>query len=66
MNRVGNDGNNISHSGDSMIVDPLGGALYHKANDEEVFTIELEKNKLDEVRSRFPFWRDADDFHILL
>lgn len=66
VNRVGNDGNNIYHSGDSMLVDPLGSVLYHKANDEDVFTIEVEKNQLDEVRSRFPFWRDADDFNILL
>jgi omega-amidase len=66
MNRVGNDGNNIYHSGDSMIVDPLGAVLYHKAQDEDVFTIELEKDKLDEVRAKFPFWKDADDFNILL
>ena len=66
VNRVGNDGNGINHSGDSMIVDPLGAVVYHKAKEEEVFTMELEKNKVDEVRSHFPFWRDADDFNILL
>ena len=30
VNRVGNDGNNIHHSGDSMIIDPLGEILYQK------------------------------------
>ncbi len=66
VNRVGKDGNDIYHSGDSMIVDPLGEILYHKADAEDVFTYTLEKEKLQEVRMKFPFWKDADDFNILL
>jgi predicted amidohydrolase len=65
VNRVGDDGNNIHYSGDSMIIDPLGEILYTKANDEDVFTYTLPKEKLDEVRKKFPFWRDADSFDIL-
>ena len=65
VNRVGEDGNKINHSGDSMIIDPLGEILYHKANDEDVFTYTLQKEKLDEVRQKFPFWKDADSFEIL-
>jgi omega-amidase len=64
VNRVGNDGNNIVHSGDSMIIDPLGDILYHEADKEDVFTLTLEKEKLDAIRERFPFWKDADRFHI--
>lgn len=64
VNRVGNDGNNIYHSGDSMVIDPLGEALFHQAHDETVFTITLEKEKLEEVRTRFPFWKDGDAFLI--
>jgi predicted amidohydrolase len=64
VNRVGNDGNNIEHSGDSMIIDPLGEILYHGVRKEEVFTLTLEKEKLDAIRERFPFWKDADRFHI--
>ncbi len=30
VNRVGNDGNDIHHSGDSMIIDPMGEVLYTK------------------------------------
>lgn len=66
LNRVGNDGNNIYHSGDSMIVDPLGEVLYHKAHDEDVYTHTLSKERLEEVRTKFPFWRDADEFRIML
>lgn len=66
VNRVGNDGNDIYHSGDSMVVDPLGEVLYCKANEEDIFTITLDKDKLEEVRTRFPFWKDADDFQLPL
>ncbi len=64
VNRVGDDGNNIYHSGDSMIIDPLGEIIYYKANEEDVFTYTLQKERLNEVREKFPFWRDADTFNI--
>ncbi len=64
VNRVGEDGNKINHSGDSMIIDPLGEIVYHKENEEDVFTYTLQKEKLDEVRKKFPFWKDADPFFI--
>jgi omega-amidase len=62
VNRVGNDGNNIYHSGDSLIIDPLGEIIYHGQHTEEAFTATLSKEHLEEVRNRFPFWRDADGF----
>jgi len=62
VNRVGNDGNNIEHCGDSMVINPLGEILYHKQNDEDIFTITLDKTTLEDVRNKFPFWKDADEF----
>ncbi len=62
VNRVGNDGHNIEHSGDSMVINPLGEILYQKQDDEDIFTITLDKKTLEETRSKFPFWKDADDF----
>lgn len=64
VNRVGNDGNNIYHSGDSLIIDPLGEVLYHMKDEEDVFTITLTKERLEEVRNKFPFWKDGDEFGI--
>lgn len=64
VNRVGEDGNGIYHSGDSMVIDPLGEVLYHKRDEEDVFTITLKKEDLQSVRERFQFWRDADEFQI--
>lgn len=66
VNRVGKDANDIIYSGDSMVIDPLGEILYQKANEEDVATLTLDKDHLDAVRKRFPFWRDADNFDILL
>ena len=65
VNRVGSDGNNIYYSGNSLVIDPLGQVLYHMADEEDVFTITLQKEKLEEVRAKFPFWRDGDNFTIL-
>ena len=64
VNRVGLDGNNNAHSGDSLIVGPLGEVLYHCAYKEDVFTITLQKEEITNARSQFPFWKDADFFHI--
>lgn len=65
VNRVGNDGNNIYHSGDSMVINALGETLYHKVHDEDIFTITLEKETLEETRNKFPFLKDADTFNII-
>ena len=64
VNRVGNDGNNVYHSGNSLVIDPLGQVLYHMADEEDVNTITLQKEMLEDVRSKFPFWKDADSFNI--
>lgn len=64
VNRVGNDGNNIYHNGDSMVVSPMGEVLYEKLHDEDIFTITLQKEQLTEIRQRFPFWKDGDKFII--
>lgn len=66
VNRVGKDGNDIYHSGDSMVLDPLGEILYQKEHDEDIFTITLDKKHLEDVRQKFQFWRDADKFKILI
>lgn len=64
VNRVGEDGNKIYYSGDSMAIDPAGEILYEKKDEEDIFTITLSKSHLEEVRKKFPFWKDADKFNI--
>lgn len=65
VNRVGEDGNGIYYSGDSMVIHPLGTVLYHKAQDEDICTITLQKEELEDIRKKMPFWKDADNFKIL-
>ena len=64
VNRVGLDGKNIMHSGDSMVVGPLGEILYHCAYEEDIFHITLQKEELIKTREQFPFWKNADFFNI--
>jgi omega-amidase len=47
-----------------MVVDPMGEVLYTKSYDEDVFTVTLYKEKLEEVRAKLPFWKDGDNFMI--
>ena len=64
VNRVGEDVNGIMHSGDSMIIDPMGEILYHKNGVEDIFTLTIDKSILDKTRNNLPFLKDADQFHI--
>ncbi|MBD0277906.1 MAG: amidohydrolase [Bacteroidota bacterium] len=66
VNRVGADGNNINHSGDSMVIDAVGEILYHKEHEEDIHTITLQKGHLQTVREKFPFWKDSDSFKIFV
>ncbi len=65
VNRTGNDGQGIYHSGDSMIVDPMGAILHTKAHEEDIHTITLNRDTLEEVRTKLPFGKDADFFSML-
>lgn len=65
VNRVGTDANGLHYSGDSLVANALGTVLYHKADEEDVFSITLEKSHLSETREKLPFWREADPFLLL-
>lgn len=65
VNRVGNDGNDIHYNGESMIVDPMGETLYSKKDEEDIYTISLDKTYLNSVREKLPFLKDADGFIIV-
>jgi len=64
VNRVGKDGHDNYHSGDSMVIDPMGEVLYTKAHEEDIFTVTLQKEKSEEIRNKLPFWKDGDNFMI--
>jgi predicted amidohydrolase len=65
VNRIGKDGNNYAHSGDSMVINPRGEIISKtKANEESIETITLDKNYLEEFRKIFPVGLDADSFSL--
>jgi len=65
VNRVGNDGNNIYHSGDSAVYDPKGNIISKtKAHEENIETLNLKLEELNAFREKFPAIKDADKFTI--
>ncbi|MBI5541084.1 MAG: amidohydrolase [Bacteroidia bacterium] len=65
VNRVGNDGKQISHSGDSMIIDYAGREMaFAKPFAEEIITCTINLGLLNDAKEKFPAWKDADDFII--
>ncbi len=66
VNRTGKDGNDYNYSGNSTVIDAMGEVLYEKEHEEDIYTITLSKEKLQETRTKLPFLKDADDFSIML
>jgi omega-amidase len=64
VNRVGEDGNNIPHTGDTRIVDYYGEILLDCGSTEGVQVAILSKEKMVEYRYKFGFLNDADRFSI--
>jgi predicted amidohydrolase len=64
VNRVGHDGNEVYHSGDSMCIDPNGKVIYYKPNDEDLYTFSINKDDVTEARAAFPFLKDGDSFKL--
>ncbi len=62
LNRVGEDGNKIYHSGDSSVIDMKGEILLQQSDIETVQTVALSKSALDDYRKEFPVLSDSDEF----
>jgi len=65
VNRVGTDGIGINYAGDSSIFDAKGKEV-GKCTDykDEIITLRLELDNLQEFRNKFPVYLDADSFEI--
>lgn len=62
-NRVGEDGNGLSYSGDSLIISPQGETLASAdAGAAARLDADLSLENLQIYHTAFPAWRDADDF----
>lgn len=65
VNRVGADGNNFSHSGDTSVIDYAGKIVLHTAQVENITTLELDYKEQQNFRNRFQFLADKDAFALL-
>jgi omega-amidase len=62
VNRIGNDGKAIPHSGDSVVNDFMGKPLVELGSAAAVTTVELDIGALRAFREKFPAQLDADAF----
>lgn len=62
VNRVGNDGNGIPHTGDSAVIDFKGEVLERKSIEEGILIHTLQREALTTFRDKFPAFLDADEF----
>ena len=67
LNRYGNDGNQIFHSGDSAVIDFMGENMdKERSSGEFSKTFTLSKEPQDLLRKQFAFFSDSDSFEIKL
>jgi omega-amidase len=66
VNGTGNDGNGYALSGDSAVIDPYGKYVLDAKEKKGIFSAELDKNILETFRGKFPVYKDADKFKIIL
>ncbi len=64
VNRIGTDGSQIYHSGNSAAIDPMGNIIYKLEHEATVKELILSKASLDNYRESFPLGLDTDKFEI--
>lgn len=66
VNRIGEDGNGIVHSGDSYVVNPRGELINSmQSHQDKTETISLSYSYLHDFRKAFPVLLDGDEFDII-
>ena len=64
VNRVGQDENGLEYPGHSSVIAPTGEIMYMGKNTEEIKTMSLQKELIQQTREKFPFANDKDSFTI--
>jgi predicted amidohydrolase len=62
---VGIDGNQIPYNGHSAVYDFKGEKLLDLGEKDQIQVITLSRSLLEEYRTKFPAWKDADNFTLL-
>lgn len=65
VNRVGKDGSGFDHNGHSCVISPKGETELAFGDGEAALKVcEIDLDSLQKFRSKFPAWRDADEFDV--
>lgn len=64
VNRIGEDGNGVYHSGDSALISPKGEILFQEADKEVVKSFQLDLQEVIQYRQEFPVGADTDSFEL--
>lgn len=65
VNRIGVDGNKLIYNGGSVVFSPKGEPLASVPDGEEgIETVSLSLISLQQLRDKFPMWKDADAFRL--
>lgn len=65
VNRIGIDGNGLAYNGGSKLINAKGNEISSIGlNHECVETVYVSKAELEQFRTKFPVWKDADKFEI--
>ena len=63
VNRIGTDGENLDHNGNSKLINARGETVFSAPlNETSIETIEISLEELQGFREKFPVWKDADRF----
>ena len=66
VNRIGTDGEGLQYCGNSRLIDYKGNDLLFLTDSVhyQIETVDIDKDRLQEFRQKFPVWKDADKFSI--
>jgi omega-amidase len=65
VNRIGNDGMDLSYIGNSQVIDFKGNVLADAGSNESILAVSIHVDELNSFKKSFPVWMDADGFSVL-
>lgn len=65
VNRIGNDFNDVYHTGESMAISPIGKFITKATDIETVLHVKISAQDLMKARKQMPFLNDRDNFEIV-
>lgn len=65
INRTGVDGEGVIHAGGTSVINPYGHKNAGLEDQPGILFYEISLAEINDFRTRFPVWKDADDFRII-